>query len=54
VAKCSPIVARRETSSRYELIAEHRRAAVADPFRNLLDGQARGLEQFLSPAEPLV
>jgi len=44
MAEGPPVVARREALSRCELLAEHGRAAVADPFRDLLDGQARGFE----------
>ena len=44
VAEGPPVVARCEALSRCELRAEHGCAAVADPFRDLLDGQARGFE----------
>ncbi len=42
VAEGPPVVARCEAASRHELLTEHGGAAVADPFGDLLDGQARG------------
>jgi len=52
VAEGAPVVARREAAPRRELLAEHGRAPVADPFRDLLDRQARGFQQFLGLTAP--
>jgi hypothetical protein len=44
VTEGAPVVARREAAPRRELLTEHGRAPVADPFGDLLDRQARGFE----------
>ena len=44
VAEGPPVVARCDAASRSELLSEHGGAAVADPFGDLLDRQARGFE----------